>query len=162
MSEENKTEHRKKRAMLAALARTGVVVEACRAAKVGRTSHYAWLKEDPQYAAAVEDAMEQAADLLEAEARLRATEGVEEPIIGRVGKDQDGVITTVRKKSDTLLIFLLKGRRPEVFRERAEVRHTGGVNVSGIDLSKLSAAELAQVEALLSKAAEGGDAPAQS
>lgn len=32
---------------------------------------------------------------------------------------------TVRKPSDTLMIFLLKARRPEVYRERLSMEHTG-------------------------------------
>jgi hypothetical protein len=42
--------------------------------------------------------------------------------------------------SDTLLIFLLKGARPEKYRERADVRHSGK-----IDVSKLTDAELQSI-----------------
>ena len=35
------------------------------------------------------------------------------------------VCGTVRKYSDTLLIFLLKGARPDKFRDNATIRHTG-------------------------------------
>jgi hypothetical protein len=87
--------HPKKRAMLAALARTGNVSAAARAADICRRTHYDWLGSDPDYRPAVEQAMEEAADVLEAVARQRA-------IVG----------------SDTLLIFLLKAVRPEKFRER--------------------------------------------
>ena len=66
-----------------------------------------------------EEASEDAADSLEAEARRRAVEGVEEPV-GWYKGQAGGV---VRKYSDTLLIFLLKGRRPELYRERFE--HSG-------------------------------------
>jgi hypothetical protein len=37
---------------------------------------------------------------------------------------------TVRKYSDTLLIFLLKGRKPERYRERVE--HSGKVSLEQI------------------------------
>ena len=60
-------------------------------------------------ASAWADALEEAADALLAEAWRRATEGVEEPIM-----HQGQVVTTVRKYSDLLLIFLLKSARLRV------------------------------------------------
>lgn len=41
--------------------------------------------------------------------------------------------------SDTLLIFLLKGARPEVYRERADVRHSGKIDVSALSDDELRA-----------------------
>lgn len=103
--------HPKKRAFLSALSTCGNISEAARIAEVDRTSHYEWLKTDEVYKAAAEDAIETACDLLEQEARRRAVEGVEEPII------RDGaVVGTVRRYSDTLLIFLLNGARPKKYR----------------------------------------------
>ena len=102
---------------------------ACEAAEVGRSSHYRWL-DDPEYREAFDLAKEDAADILEAEAKRRAVEGVEEPA-GWYKGEAGGV---VRKYSDTLLIFLLKGLRPEVYRERMEVRGFLGK----IDLNMLS------------------------
>jgi hypothetical protein len=67
-----------------------------------------------------DDAIEAGADVLEAEAWRRAVEGVERPIVSG-GK----VVTTVREYSDTLLIFLLKGRRPEKY-ARFEVSGANG------------------------------------
>jgi hypothetical protein len=43
-------------------------------------------------------------------------------------KDETGKpvkVDEVPKMSDTLLIFLLKARRPEVYRERQQIQHTG-------------------------------------
>ena len=54
--------------------------------------------------------------------RRRAVEGVEEPV-GWYKGEAGGV---VRKYSDTLLIFLLKGRKPEMYRERYEHSGPGG------------------------------------
>jgi hypothetical protein len=112
----DKGRHVKKGAMLAALAETGNVSKACAAAEVGRATHYEWLRDDPQYAKDAADAMEHAADLLEEEARRRAHDGVDEPVFY-----QGEVCGTVRKYSDTLLIFLLKGAKPDKFRERSSV-----------------------------------------
>lgn len=106
-------------AFLAAFASCGNISTAAILADVNRKEHYRWLEADPAYADRYEQANEQAADALEQEARRRAVEGVEEP----VGWFQGQAGGTVRKYSDTLLIFLLKGARPEKYRERYE--HTG-------------------------------------
>jgi hypothetical protein len=110
----------RKRAFLAALARTGNVTLAAEIAHIARSAHYQWLEADPVYAAAYEDAMEQAAQRLEAEARRRAEEGVEEPVFYQ-GK-QCGVI---RRYSDALLMFLLKGALPDKYKERTSTELTG-------------------------------------
>jgi hypothetical protein len=59
-----------------------------------------------------------AADALEAEAIRRAFEGQEEPTGWYKG--QPGGY--VRRYSDTLLIFLLKGAKPEKYADRMELR----------------------------------------
>ena len=110
----------KKRAFLAALAHTGNITEAADIAHIARSAHYQWLEADPVYAAAYEDAMEQAAQRLEAEARRRAVDGVEEPVFYQ-GK-QCGVI---KRYSDALLMFLLKGALPEKYKERTSTELTG-------------------------------------
>jgi hypothetical protein len=71
------------------------------------------MRKSEGYKKAFEDAAEEAADLLETEARRRALEGVEEPVFY-----QGQQCGTVHKYSDTLLIFLLKGCRPEKYVER--------------------------------------------
>jgi hypothetical protein len=74
-----------------------------------------------------DDAMEEAIDALEEEARRRAFEGVNEPVYY-----QGEQVGTVRKYSDTLTIFLLKGRRPEIYGDRVkqEVSGPGGAPVT--------------------------------
>lgn len=110
----------KKRAFLAAVARTGNVTVAAEIAHISRSAHYQWLEADPVYVEAFEDAMEQAAQRLEAEAKRRAVEGVEEPVFYQ-GK-QCGVI---RRYSDSLLMFLLKGALPDKYKERTSTELTG-------------------------------------
>lgn len=114
----------KRKAFLAAYAQTGNISVAAKIANVGRRDHYRWL-DDARYEKAFNDAHEEACDRLEAEARRRAVQGVEEPVYGKLpGKATGtGQVGTIRKFSDTLLIFLLKGARPEIYRERFE--HTG-------------------------------------
>ncbi len=85
-------------------------------ALISRRTHYKWIEKDSAYAAAFEEAKIAATDALVAEARRRAVQGVEEPIFYN-GK----LVQTIRKYSDTLLIFLLKGALPEVYRERYEI-----------------------------------------
>lgn len=103
---------------LAALGLTGNVLRACRAAGVGRTTAYELREEAPDFRAAWDEALDEAMDRLEAEAWRRAVKGVRKPVY------QQGLhVGDVQEYSDTLLIFLLKGGRPEKYRELKEVRH---------------------------------------
>jgi hypothetical protein len=61
------------------------------------------------------------ADQLEQEARRRAHDGVRKPVY-QGGKR----VGYIQEYSDTLLIFLLKGLRPEKYRERFEHSGAGG------------------------------------
>jgi hypothetical protein len=69
----------KRRAFLKALAETGNVSEAARASNVSRSFAYAKKLADVDFAAEWIDALESATDVLEAEARHRAVEGVAQP-----------------------------------------------------------------------------------
>jgi len=108
----------RQRAFLSAYRETCNVVRACEVSRVGRSSHYRWLAEDPDYREAFDLAKEQASDKLESEAIRRAFEGVETP----VGWYKGVPGAFVRRYSDTLLIFLLKGAMPEKYSEKMEVR----------------------------------------
>ncbi|MEY2653440.1 MAG: hypothetical protein RLZZ524_467 [Pseudomonadota bacterium] len=66
---------------LARLAETGVVSRACRAAGVSRTMVDRQRKTDADFAAAWEEAMEEATDAAEAELRRRAIDGVDELVV---------------------------------------------------------------------------------
>lgn len=66
---------------MASLAVLGNISAAARAAGVERKTAYAWRNGDEDFAAAWDDAIEQAADLIELEARRRAVEGVDEPVM---------------------------------------------------------------------------------
>lgn len=109
-------QHKKarQRRFVSAFLETANVSRACKIAKIGRQTHYDWLSSDPEYAVAFREAEEHAADILEEEARRRAVEGVEEP----TGWYQGSPGGYVRRYSDTLLIFLLKGARPEKYADR--------------------------------------------
>ncbi len=118
-SETDKIGHPKKRAFLAAFRETASVSRAATMAGIRRGTHYDWLK-DEAYAASFRIAQERAIQSLEDEAVRRAYEGIEEPVF-QAGR-QVGV---VRKYSDTLLIFLLKGLRPQKYKDRIAAEHSG-------------------------------------
>jgi hypothetical protein len=107
-----------KRTFIKVLGETGNVSVAIEAARVARPTAYEHKQNDQVFAAEWADALERAADVLEGEARRRAFEGVEEPVFGSLGQGRGGgEIGRVRKYSDVLLMFLLKGLRPQKFRD---------------------------------------------
>jgi hypothetical protein len=112
-------EHPKKRLYVLAFAETGNRTQAAEIAGVGRTTPYSreW-REDLVLQAALRQAEEAAADLLEREAFRRAVEGVEKP----TGWYQGQPGGMVREYSDVLTIFLLKGLRPERYQDRVHMR----------------------------------------
>lgn len=111
-------------AFLEELRKQGNVSGACTVSLYPRQRAYELRNRDPDFAAAWDDALDEAVDTLEKEAWRRACKGNAEPVYQNGEK-----IGEVRKYSDTLLIFLLKGHRPKRFRERADVN----LNVGDID-----------------------------
>lgn len=86
-------------AFLSTLGNTCNVRASCQVAGIARSKVYDRRDKDKAFARAWRDALEDGIEVLEAAARQRAL-----------------------SISDTLLIFLLKAHRPEVYRERYEVR----------------------------------------
>ena len=137
-----------KAVFLAALAEVPVVVHACKAAGVNRTTAWRAREADPEFAKAWDEAMEEGIDRAEQEAFRRAVVGYEEPVVhhGRLSYlyeryvDDDGkeqyrpvldangqpVPLTVRKHSDALLALILRGRRKAVYAERKELTGADG------------------------------------
>lgn len=105
---------------LEALARTGSVVGAAAKAKVHRSTAYELKSADPAFAALWAEAEAVSVELMEAEARRRAVEGTLRPVF-QGGKK----VGEVLEYSDTLIIFLLKARRPDVYRDHAKVVVSG-------------------------------------
>lgn len=108
--------------------------------------HYRWMKEDPAYPALFAEAKAKAIQSWEDEAITRANEGVFEPFqyqgqfvfpIKGYEKDPETGLPDkhkpifgkvpygVMKKSDRLLEFLLRGGKPDVYRDRGQVEVTG-------------------------------------
>ena len=92
-------------------------------ALVDRSTVYRWREEDAAFALAWADTLEAATDALEAEARRRAMDGVEEYLTGKDGliRDSDGRPVMQRRYSDTLMVQLLRAHRPDKFRDRSTV-----------------------------------------
>ncbi len=65
-----------KKAMIAALEQTlGIVTDALKISGITRTTHYEWLKEDPEYAAEVNSVGEMALDFAESHLHKQISEG---------------------------------------------------------------------------------------
>ncbi len=104
---------KKRGEFLAALMRGQSVTDACETANLVRRTAYKWRDADAEFAADWDHAEEQGTDAMEDEAKRRAVDGVDEPVYYQ-GKE----VGKIRRYSDTLLMFLLKGRRPEKFKDR--------------------------------------------
>lgn len=103
------------------LARTANVTKACEAINVSRVQVYHERRRNEEFAEAWDAAREAGLDALEEEARRRALDGVTEDVYY-----QGTVVGQKINYSDTLLMFLLNGGRPEVYRNRHEVTGAGG------------------------------------
>lgn len=125
-----KIRHPKKRAFLESFSMLGSITAAAEAAEIHRTLHYKWLEDDADYRDAFGRASELAGDYLESKAIERATEGWEEPVW-----HQGQQVGAVRKFSNTLLIFLLKGAKPEKYKDRIQQQHTGDVKIEWVRVS---------------------------
>ena len=90
---------------IATLRDTGNVTKACLSAKVSRPTAYTERKVNETFALEWDNALEDVADELEDVARQRAVDG-----------------------SDVLLIFLLKGLKPDKYRENRRLEIAGDAN----------------------------------
>ena len=110
---------------LEALRVSGIQMRAAEAAGVDRVTVYRRRLADPDFDQACRDAMEDAIDLLEAEAVRRARDGVQEDVY-----HQGVVVGQKLVYSDSLLLGLLKGRRKSVFSDRTEITGASGKPIS--------------------------------
>jgi len=115
--------NKKKKIFLKALAKTGAVVAAAKAAGYADSQMVnKYRKTDPEFAEAWEAAENAAIDVWEAEAAKRAFEGVAKGVYFRGQKVDEEM-----QWSDGLAQFMLKAKRPEIYGERKRV----DVNVGG-------------------------------
>jgi len=103
-----------KRKFLDTLRGTANVTAAAEGVGHSRHQAYAQRKRDRDFRKAWDDALQGALDDLEAELRRRALDGVEQPVF--YGGKECG---RVRTYNDALGMFLLRGRRPDVFNVRS-------------------------------------------
>lgn len=110
---------RKRSDFLKALSTGLSVAGAAKAAKITRQTAYLWRREDEAFAREFDEAIEHGTDLIEDVAFRRAVD-----------------------RSDTLLMFLLHGRRPGKFQRFQRVEHSGpgGKPIEVRDVSLLEAA----------------------
>ncbi len=162
-----------RKAFLKTLAATGNVLRACKICKHTRSAVYQERETNAEFAKRWANALEDAGDLLEGEANRRAYEGVArkkftgkgEPVID----PETGRQYVEQEYSDALLIFLLKGVKPDKFRERISAEHSGpkgkAIEVAIADNGPTTndrriAEALSLLDAVRSRAVLEADAPA--
>jgi hypothetical protein len=133
--------HPKKKAFLLAYSRVGTQSKAAEIAGITRKTHHDWMNrehdEREAYRAAFAEAEEHSIEALENELYRRAMAG---------SSDQSSM---------TGIIFALKAKRPNVYRENLRVQHQD-IPGGEIDLSKWSDEDLVTFKALISKVQTGG------
>ena len=132
-------------ALLAAYERLGTIMGAADEVGIARANHYEWLARDEAYADMWLEAQEASTQVLEREAITRATVGQDKGVYYQGEK-----VGTEQYKSDVLLIFMLKSRRPELYRDRYEVSgpQGGPIQVAAMRPDALSRLSEAQLDAL--------------
>jgi hypothetical protein len=162
----------RKEAFLAALRTTGSIRAAARRATPGNKSidgpHSTFrmaLQRDPDFAAAAQEAMDDALGGLEAEAMRRAVEGYKRPIY------QKGELVGYETVySDNMLLTLLRARAPESYSDRRDVHVTGSVShvhgvltIDAADLLLLDERDRAILVQVLEKLSEAkGESPSHT
>ena len=147
-----------KKAFLDNFAEYGNITTAARQAGVGRRTIYGWQEHDDKFAAAFREAEIIATEVLEGEARRRAVEGV----VTTTPNYYRGALvseTIETKYSDTLLIFLLKARAPEKYRERVGLEHSGpgGGPIQTEDVGLSDTDRATRILAIVQRARERAD-----
>lgn len=126
-----------------------MVSEACRMVGISRSTAYKERERNPEFRAAWDELNTRVVESLEQEAYRRAVEGVDRMVVSAGRK-----LGTEKQFSDTLLALLLKANRPEKYRERVDVAHSGGVQSDvkvRVDLSALDEGDLDALERISGK-----------
>lgn len=116
---------KKKNDFLMTYIKCGTIAKAARKCKIDRTTHYQWMRQNEHYREAFAIARQRAGDLLEEEAHRRAMEGYEQPIYYKGEK-----VGSRKVYSDYLLVELLRGAKPEIYRPSTEVNTNVNINLS--------------------------------
>jgi hypothetical protein len=133
-------------AFLAALRETGQVTRSCELSDISRNTVYTHRREEPEFAIEWDKALEDAAGTLEDEAWRRARDGVNKPIVY-----QGMVMGTQKEYSDTLLMFMLKGIKPDKYADKVVIRispeHAALLQRAGLSPSQMWEAMMQEVAA---------------
>jgi hypothetical protein len=145
----------RKRAYLVALSMTPRFEMAAHIAGVSSMTGYKWRRDgDADFQEAYQLAREIAIERAESEAWRRAIDGTVEDVYGSLGSDPNtgksvgtGIIGQKRNHSDNLMMFMLKGHRPDKYRERFEHSGPNGgpMQVQAIDPRALSTETLQRI-----------------
>lgn len=124
-NETNETPKRKKRrpdwasAFLTLIRGGSAIIHACIKLKISKVTVYRRLDSDPVFKQKYEEAVEYQTTALLAEAFRRAHDGVEQPVFYK-GEQ----VSFVREYSDSLLMFLIRGRDPQ-YRDSTRMQVAG-------------------------------------
>ncbi len=118
-------------AVLEAYADKGTIRAACIKVGIHRSTFYDWQEKDETFSFRFKQAQALYDESLRDEINRRAKEGWLEPLVSAGQR-----LGTVRKYSDTLLIFHSKMRMPE-YREKTQVDMTATVNHQGNALAEI-------------------------
>lgn len=116
-----RTLERRKRFLEALDQARGNVSNACEAARIGRQTAYDWRNGEDSFRSEWDAVVDKHMDALESEIYRRAHKGTEKPVFYQ--GEQCG---SILEYSDTLAMFILKGHRPEKYRENIK-QEIGGV-----------------------------------
>jgi hypothetical protein len=121
-------------AFLAAFSKLGTILAASKETGLARENHYKKWMNEPDYAAAFDEANRQFCEHLEQEIHERAVVGWREPVFHK-----GAICGEVLKKSDVLLIFMTKAKMPH-YRDKMGLEHSGpdGGPIPIAALSKLA------------------------
>jgi hypothetical protein len=109
------------------LANTGIVSRAIEDLSLNRATVYGWRKENAGFRALWDASLEIGIGKLEDEVKRRAFEGTLKPVFQ--GGEEVG---QVREYSDSLAMFVLKGRLPEVYRDRQDLNVSGTLGIAEV------------------------------
>lgn len=150
----------KRRAIfLRALELTAHVGKACEQAKLARRTAYNWRMEDEEFATSWEAAQELGTDALEDEAVRRARYGVSRKKFTSRGEavidPASGEQYVEHDYSDVLLIFMLKARRPDKFKDRQEISGVPGKPIEVIEILRSKPKALPALDRMAESNANG-------
>ena len=111
----------------------GNITRACELCKVTRPAVYTKRDAEPEFAVRLALAVEEGSNVMMDEARRRAVEGVEEKVYW-----QGNAIDVKSTYSDALIQFMLRGLKPEIFKDRTSNENIN-LNVDANKFADLSA-----------------------